>query len=227
MMTKFLLAFLLTASQAQAIVFSGPRPGTQAPQEVNPAQNRPAQPQSGLNCQGGPTDEYSQYECEVLRLVNQTRTARGLRELKPDPLCHKSAKTHAADVIKNFSRYTRANFKTHTDIYGQNPTARARRVGMSAQEYPAGAGENTARGQRTPEEVVRSWMNSEGHRANILSRDMTHIGIALKVGKDANGRVFMDNHIPRIYWVQCFTYKNTSDNNGFLGGNANGVNVNR
>ncbi|KFZ32490.1 hypothetical protein JS44_04615 [Anoxybacillus flavithermus] len=55
------------------------------------------------------------------------------------------------------------------------------------------AGENIAKGQRTPQEVVNAWMNSAGHRANILNRNFTHIG----VGFDGNGN----------YWTQMFIGK--------------------
>ncbi|MDF2592072.1 MAG: sporulation protein, partial [Clostridia bacterium] len=55
------------------------------------------------------------------------------------------------------------------------------------------AGENIAMGQRTPEEVVKAWMNSPGHRANILKSSFTHIG----VGYVANGS----------YWTQMFIGK--------------------
>ena len=55
------------------------------------------------------------------------------------------------------------------------------------------AGENIAMGQRTPQEVVNAWMNSSGHRANILSKDFTHIG----VGHHASGN----------YWTQQFIGK--------------------
>jgi uncharacterized protein YkwD len=55
------------------------------------------------------------------------------------------------------------------------------------------AGENIAQGQRTPQEVVQAWMNSPGHRKNILSRDFTHIG----VGYESQG-----NH-----WTQMFIGK--------------------
>src|SRR5690606_8430686 len=55
------------------------------------------------------------------------------------------------------------------------------------------AGENIARGQRTAKEVVNAWMNSSGHRANILSKDFTHIGV---------GYVTSGN-----YWTQMFIKK--------------------
>jgi uncharacterized protein YkwD len=55
------------------------------------------------------------------------------------------------------------------------------------------AGENIARGQATPQAVVNAWMNSSGHRANILNSSFTHIG----VGYAENGR----------YWTQMFIGK--------------------
>jgi uncharacterized protein YkwD len=55
------------------------------------------------------------------------------------------------------------------------------------------AGENIAQGQRSPEEVVQAWMNSEGHRANIMNGDYTHIG----VGYNESGN----------YWTQMFISK--------------------
>ncbi|MFR8737827.1 MAG: CAP domain-containing protein [Eubacterium sp.] len=58
-----------------------------------------------------------------------------------------------------------------------------------------GAGENIAWGQRSPEEVMNGWMNSSGHRANILNSSFKKIGVAYYVG--ANGRT---------YWTQLFTY---------------------
>jgi uncharacterized protein YkwD len=56
------------------------------------------------------------------------------------------------------------------------------------------AGENIAMGQRTPGEVVRGWMDSPGHRANILNKDFGHLGVG--VAMDSNGT---------LYWVQLFT----------------------
>jgi len=55
------------------------------------------------------------------------------------------------------------------------------------------AGENIAQGQQTPQEVVQAWMNSEGHRKNILSKDFTHIG----VGYEQTGK----------HWTQMFIGK--------------------
>ena len=58
------------------------------------------------------------------------------------------------------------------------------------------AGENIAMGQRTPQEVMNSWMNSSGHRANILNSSFTTLGVG--IAKDANGT---------IYWTQMFIGK--------------------
>jgi uncharacterized protein YkwD len=58
------------------------------------------------------------------------------------------------------------------------------------------AGENIAAGQKTAEEVMDGWMNSEGHRANILNPDFTHIGIGYVQGGDYG-----------TYWTQLFIQK--------------------
>ena len=56
-------------------------------------------------------------------------------------------------------------------------------------------GENIAAGQRTPKEVVTDWMNSPGHRANILSPDFTKIGVGL---------VYNSNSVYGYFWTQIF-----------------------
>ena len=78
---------------------------------------------------------------------------------------------------------------SHTSPTYGSPFDQMKQFGVSYRS----AGENIAMGQRTPEEVVRGWMNSPGHKANILSSDFTHIGI----GYDKNGN----------YWTQQFISK--------------------
>lgn len=81
------------------------------------------------------------------------------------------------------------NYFSHTSPTYGSPFDMMQQYGISYQS----AGENIARGQSTPEEVVRAWMNSEGHRANILNGNYTHIG----VGFEQNGN----------YWTQMFIRK--------------------
>jgi uncharacterized protein YkwD len=81
------------------------------------------------------------------------------------------------------------DYFSHTNPTYGSPFDMMRDQGVSYRS----AGENIAQGQRTPQEVVQAWMNSEGHRKNILSRDFTHIG----VGHDPNGH----------HWTQMFIQK--------------------
>ena len=81
------------------------------------------------------------------------------------------------------------NYFSHASPTYGSPFDMMRDQGVSYRS----AGENIAKGQRTPQEVVQAWMNSEGHRRNILSSDYTHIG----VGYDPNGH----------HWTQMFIEK--------------------
>ncbi|MGW6057835.1 CAP domain-containing protein [Streptomyces sp. NPDC055189] len=118
----------------------------------------------------------------VLRLTNAERTAAGLRPLSPDPLLTVAAQNHSADMI------ARA-FYAHTAPDGGEPWHRASAAGSTHRSI----GENIACGQRTPAEVVDGWMNSPGHRANILKPSFTHLGVGFAGGGSAG-----------TYWTQLF-----------------------
>ena len=90
--------------------------------------------------------------------------------------------------IKSTDMRTNGYFSHTSPTYG-SPFDMMKQFGIS---YTA-AGENIAQGYATPEAVVKGWMNSSGHRANILSSNFTHIGI----GYDNNGH----------YWTQMFIKK--------------------
>ena len=83
---------------------------------------------------------------------------------------------------------TKGYFSHTSPTYG-SPFDMMKKFGITYRS----AGENIAMGQRTPEEVVKAWMNSEGHRKNILNSSFTHIG----VGHVASGN----------YWTQMFIGK--------------------
>ena len=108
-------------------------------------------------------------EDEVIRLTNIERTNRGLPALSKNWEVSRVARYKSQDMINK-------NYFAH-----QSPT------------YGSPAGENIVYGQRSPKEVVNSWMNSDGHRANILSRNFTQIGVG--GAKKANGT---------LYWTQMF-----------------------
>ena len=131
-----------------------------------------------------PTQDASvlSYEKEVVRLVNEIRVERGLRELSYNWELGRVARYKSQDMRDN--RY----FSHTSPTYG-TPFEMMKAFGLSYRS----AGENIARGQRTPQEVVDAWMNSPGHRANILNASFTQIG----VGYVADGG----------YWTQMFIGK--------------------
>jgi uncharacterized protein YkwD len=119
---------------------------------------------------------------EVIALTNTERAAAGLPPLAADSPLTTAAQAHSADMV------ARA-FYSHTSPGGGQPWDRAAAAGSRR----CTIGENIACGQRSPAEVVRGWMNSPGHRANILKPDFTHIGIGLAGGGKAG-----------TYWTQLF-----------------------
>src|SRR5699024_7945689 len=122
------------------------------------------------------------FEQKVVELTNKERSKNGLPALKTDVELSKVAREKSNDMMKN--KY----FSHDSPTYG-SPFDMMKQFGI---KYSA-AGENIAMGQRTPEEVVKGWMNSDGHRANILNKNFTHIG----VGYVENGN----------YWTQMFISK--------------------
>lgn len=119
------------------------------------------------------------YEQEVIRLVNEHRKKNGLSPLTYDWQLARVARYKSQDMKDN--RY----FSHTSPVYG-SPFQMMKSFGISYRS----AGENIARGQKTPAAVVDAWMNSPGHRKNILNPSYTHIG----VGYVADGS----------YWTQMF-----------------------
>lgn len=128
-----------------------------------------------------PADTVAAYEQEVFDLVNQIRAENGLEPFVYNVTLAETARAHSQDMIDR-------NFFSHTNPDGEDPFDRMRDNGLSFSM----AAENIAAGQRTPEEVVNSWMNSEGHRANILG-GCEELGVGLALGGSYG-----------YYWTQCF-----------------------
>ncbi|MFI6010304.1 CAP domain-containing protein [Streptomyces sp. NPDC051243] len=126
--------------------------------------------------------DLSRTAAEVVGLTNRERAGAGLRPLAVDPALGTAAQAYSADMA------ARA-FYSHTSPEGSRPWDRAAAAGSRMRTI----GENIACGQRSPAEVVEGWMNSPGHRANILKRDFTHIGIGFAGGGPAG-----------TYWTQLF-----------------------
>ncbi|MEU3936335.1 CAP domain-containing protein [Streptomyces sp. NPDC029044] len=118
----------------------------------------------------------------VVDLTNRERARAGLPPLAADPLLTTAAQAHSADMV------ARA-FYAHTAPDGSRPWDRAAAAGSTRRTI----GENIACGQRSPADVVEGWMNSPGHRANILGPGFTHIGIGFAGGGRAG-----------TYWTQLF-----------------------
>lgn len=126
------------------------------------------------------TDSLS-YAEQIVKLVNTERAKEGLSPLTISLNVQAAAQVRAKEIVTSFS-HTRPNGSSFsTALKEQNVSYR-------------GAGENIAWGQRSPEEVVNAWMNSAGHRANIMSDKYTSIGVGYYQESGVN------------YWVQLFTY---------------------
>jgi uncharacterized protein YkwD len=114
-------------------------------------------------------------EQKILALVNAER-ARGAKcgdksfgpapAIKMHPALRCAARVHTADMAAN-------DFFDHTNQKGEAPWTRMEHAGYTW----AGAGENIAGGQRTPEDAMKSWMKSPGHCSNIMNPGYVHFGI--------------------------------------------------
>lgn len=129
-----------------------------------------------------PDSAVTAYEQEVIRLVNAIRAENGLKPLSYDWELARVARYKSQDMKDN--RY----FSHTSPIYG-SPFQMIRDFGISFKS----AGENIAKGYATPQAVVHGWMNSSGHRANILNPAYTRIGVGYVAGGN--------------YWTQMFISK--------------------
>ncbi len=152
-----------------------------------PSQTVPAQqPSTAGQTQGTADDaELLPVEKEVFQLVNQERQKHGLKPLQVDTDVSKVADKKSQDMKEKHY------FDHQSPTYG-SPFEMLQQHGVTFRA----AGENIAAGQKTAKEVMDGWMNSEGHLANILNPDFTHIGIGYIEGGDYG-----------TYWTQMFIQK--------------------
>ncbi|MBK3637924.1 CAP domain-containing protein [Streptomyces sp. MBT97] len=108
---------------------------------------------------------------QVIALVNEERSKAGCGPLTEDPQLRRSAQGHSDDMAAR-------DFFDHVNPDGADPGQRITAAGYRWSTY----GENIAKGQQTAESVMTSWMNSEGHRANILNCSFKNIGIGIHDG---------------------------------------------
>lgn len=141
------------------------QPTTQ-PKPQQPTTTKPSTPASNAGTANQAADS-SSYAAQVVTLVNQERAKAGLSPLSSHAELANMAMVKAKDMKNN-------NYFDHNSPTYGSPFDMMKSFGISYRY----AGENIAMGQRTPQEVMNAWMNSQGHKANILSSNFTSIGVA-------------------------------------------------
>jgi uncharacterized YkwD family protein len=150
--------------------------------KANPNIKNPAMIYVGQKITIPDTNSLASYEQQVFELVNKERSSRGLATLKYNSNVAYVARIKSQDMIDK-------KYFAHTSPTYGSPFEMMEKFGLRF----SAAGENIAYGQKTASEVMNAWMNSAGHKANILSTAYTTIGVG--VAKAANGT---------LYWTQEF-----------------------
>ncbi|MEU9084997.1 CAP domain-containing protein [Streptomyces sp. NPDC048357] len=166
------------AAPAQPVVPTSP-PAQPQPQPTKPAATKKPQAPEPPKASAPAAPPASGSAAAVLALVNQERAAAGCPNLTLNAKLTKAAQDHSADMAAHGNM-------SHTGSDGSDAGARITRAGYTWSSY----GENVAYGYSTPEKVMEGWMNSPGHRANILNCSFKEIGIGLAQ--------------PNHYWTQDF-----------------------
>ncbi len=156
-----------------------PTPSTDKPSADKPSTDKPSTDKPSTDKPSVSVTNTSTYEQQVIDLINEIRIKNGLSPLTENTALSRCAKAKSQDM--HDKRY----FSHQSPTYG-SPFDMMKQFGITYRT----AGENIAMGQTTPQAVVNAWMNSEGHRANILNASFTQIGM----GYVADGH----------YWTQQF-----------------------
>lgn len=167
-MTRFTRRAIVIAALAAAPVLAGAGPAL----ADGAAASRPAV-----------AVDRAAYETEVVALTNAQRSWRGCPALRIDDRLTAAAREHSADMA-------REGYFDHTGSDGSSFVAREIEAGYPRRGPSA---ENIAWGYRTPRDVVTGWMNSAGHRANILNCASVAVGVGLVYRADGTA-----------YWTQDF-----------------------
>ncbi|MFI7541402.1 CAP domain-containing protein [Actinoplanes sp. NPDC049599] len=180
----------------------GPTPTSPSPGATTPGGTTPAEPQPTATPTTPPTPSTpapasptatkppttspptgnAALEAEVVKIVNTERATAGCAALTTDDRLIAAARGHSADMAAR-------GYFSHTTPEGVEFSTRLTSAGYRW----SGAGENIAKGQRTPADVMTSWMTSAGHKANILNCGFKNIGVG--VAADAQGA---------LVWTQDF-----------------------
>lgn len=155
-------------------------PDVSAPDISVPEVSAPGQiPGDSVEDTGTPSDTVHPYVLRIVELVNEERAKAGLSSVTLDVAACRAAQIRAVEIVKSFS---------HTRPDGRSFATALQEQGINYRM----SGENIAWGQRSPEQVMEAWMNSAGHRANILKESFTHIGVGY----------YQENGVN--YWTQLF-----------------------
>lgn len=156
-------------------------PTATTPPATTPPTSAPTRPPAGTT---PPTESapFAAEEAEVVRLVNVQRERAGCAPVTAEKRLTAAARLHSQDMAAN-------NYFSHTSRNGTPFADRITRAGYVWRN----AAENIAKGQQDPADVMNSWMNSPGHKANILNCDLKEIGVG--VARDAGGS---------LVWTQNF-----------------------
>lgn len=173
-----------TPAQATAPATSAPttttQPTTTEPTTTTEKPADPPPPASSTPPPSEPSEPPKSQLDKVLELVNENRATAGCGPLVTEPHLTDAAQGHSADMAAR-------DYFAHTTPEGETFDERIKSAG-----YPQPGAENIAKGQRNAEQVMKDWMNSPGHRANILNCQLKVIGLGL----DTSG----------FYWTQDFGF---------------------
>ncbi|MEU3771800.1 CAP domain-containing protein [Streptomyces sp. NPDC032472] len=148
---------------------AAPKPAAPKPAAAKPAAPKPAAPKPAAPKPAAPTATggHSAEEAAVLALVNQERAQAGCGPVRANPPLAALAAAFSKDMAVR-------GFFDHTDPDGNTPWDRATKAGLAGL-----GGENIARGQGDAESVMKAWMNSPGHKANILNCEFRTLGVGM------------------------------------------------
>ena len=157
---------------------------TKAPERASPkpTARRSSQP-TAKPAPSAPPSRQSQFEAEVVSLTNAARSDAGCDPLHTDSRLRQAARAHSADMAAR-------GYFDHNSPDGTTPWDRMKDAG-----YTSPSGENIARGYQTPEAVVEGWLDSPGHRRNILNCESKAIGVGVYFGDGGP------------WWTQDFGYR--------------------
>jgi uncharacterized protein YkwD len=144
----------------------------------------PAEASACANADLTPSSENLQaVRASVLCLLNDERASRGMRRLRANAKLRKAAERHSRNMNLR-------DFFDHVSPAGTTPLQRVKAAGYLSGAQSWMVGENIAWGEQqlsTPREIMRAWMESPGHKANILDRRFRHVGIGIAVGAPVDG----------------------------------------